>query len=118
MARGAVLRRKAYDELLRRKRESNGSTAFLVSSGHNLFFYSRYVRNGADDTMEIDFLIRRDRKICPVEVKSSDYREHSSLNKFRRKFGRSIGTCYILHTRDVEVREDVVCLPLYMASLL
>jgi len=68
--------------------------------------------------MQIDFLITRNSKICPVEVKSSVYREHSSLDKFRRKFSSRLGDAYILYQKDVLVKDGIIHLPLYMAQLL
>ena len=68
--------------------------------------------------MEIDFLIRRGDKICPVEVKSGNYRSHSSLDKFVGKFGKRIGEPLILYTKDVMGKDGIMHLPLYMASLL
>ena len=68
--------------------------------------------------MEIDFLIRRDKKICPVEVKSSTFKRHTSLDKFMKKFSRRIGESFILYQGDVMRREGVIHLPLYMAGLL
>lgn len=90
----------------------------LRSHGHKLYFYSRSDSVDRDNRMEIDFLIRRKRKICPVEVKSGEYRKHSSLDKFRRRFGGKIGQSYILYTKDILVKEDVVHLPVYMAMFL
>lgn len=90
----------------------------LRASGHKLFFYSRSDTNKRENNMEIDFLIRRKRKICPVEVKSGEYRKHSSLNKFKDKFAGKIGQPYILYTKDIYVKEDVIHLPVYMAMLL
>ena len=68
--------------------------------------------------MEIDFLIRKKRKICPIEVKSGVYRVHSSLDKFRTKFKGRIGQPYILYTKDIMIKEDVIHLPIYMAMFL
>jgi len=68
--------------------------------------------------MEIDFLIDLSGKICPVEVKSSAYKEHSSLDKFRHKFGSTLGEAYILYTKDIMVKNDVIHLPLYMTMFL
>jgi len=68
--------------------------------------------------MEIDFLIDINGKICPVEVKSSAYRAHSSLDKFRKKFSKKIGDSYILYTKDFMIKDDVKHLPLYMAMFL
>lgn len=90
----------------------------LRAKGHRLYFYSRSDTDNRENHMEIDFLIRQKKKICPVEVKSGAYRKHSSLDKFKRKFRGKIGQAYILYTKDILIREDVVHLPLYMAMFL
>jgi hypothetical protein len=90
----------------------------LRAGGHRLFFYSRSDTNNRENHMEIDFLIRKKRKICPVEVKSGVYRRHSSLDKFKTKFKGKIGQAYILYTKDILVKDDVIHLPLYMAMFL
>ena len=90
----------------------------LRAKGYRLFFYSRRGDNYRTDTMEIDFLLRKGAKICPVEVKSSAFRKHSSLDKFRRKFAKAIRESVLLYPRDVMVRDGVLHLPLYMAMCL
>ncbi len=96
----------------------NVVSQMLLCSGHNLFFYSRNDANGHANRMEIDFLIRQGRKICPIEVKSAAYRKHSSLDKFRARFSDRLGDGYILYGKDVMVKDGIVHLPLYMAGLL
>lgn len=90
----------------------------LRAAGHRLFFFSRSDTDNRSNHMEIDFLVRRKKRICPIEVKSGVYRKHSSLDKFRKKFSGRIGQSYILYTKDVMVKDQVVHLPLYMAFLL
>lgn len=90
----------------------------LRRNGHKLYFYSRSDKNNRENNMEIDFLIRKKRKICPVEVKSGGYRKHSSLDKFRSRFGGKIGQPYLLYPKDILVKEDVVHLPIYMTMFL
>lgn len=90
----------------------------LRANGHKLYFYSRSDTDKRENNMEIDFLIRHQRKICPVEVKSGAYRKHSSLDKFKSKFSGKIGQPYILYTKDIFVKENVVHLPIYMAMFL
>ena len=90
----------------------------LKRNGHNLFFYSRNDPKSRSNTMEIDFLISKNMKICPIEVKSSAYRPHSSLDKFRAKFSRTLGDAFILYTKDVMVKDGVIHLPIYMAMFL
>jgi len=90
----------------------------LRCNGHRLYFYSRSDSKSRKKTMEIDFLINRNNKISPVEVKSSAYRAHSSLDKFRGKFHRKLGDAYILYPKDIMIKDDVIHLPLYMVMFL
>lgn len=73
--------------------------------------------------MEIDFLIRKEEvtsrhNICPIEVKSTGRYALSSLDKYRRKFHSYLGQSYVLHSKDLDVKDGIVYLPLYMAGLL
>lgn len=88
------------------------------ANGRNLYFYSRSDSVKRENHMEIDFLIMENGKICPIEVKSSSYLTHSSLDKFANKFKGRIGRSYILYTKDIDVKDGIVCLPLYMASFM
>ena len=90
----------------------------LRYNGRRLYFYSRVNSANRQNMMEIDFLIANGKKICPVEVKTSAYRIHSSLDKFRKKFSARLGDAYILYTKDIMIKDDVVHLPLYMAMFL
>ena len=90
----------------------------LMAGGDELFFYSRNGKQGDVERMEIDFLVRRGDKICPVEVKSAAYQQHASLDKFRSRFGARLGIATILYAKDVMVKDGIVHLPIYMASLI
>jgi len=90
----------------------------LRYNGYKLYFYSRSDPVNRAKTMEIDFLIKIDKKINPIEVKSSAYRAHSSLDKFKTKFSKSLGDAYILYTKDIMIKEGTIHLPLYMAMFL
>ena len=90
----------------------------LVSNGCRLFYYRRG-RNDPKGQMEVDFLIRRGLKICPVEVKSSDdSTHHPSLDSFRKIFRKGMGPSYVLHPKDVSRKDGIIYLPLYMAQFL
>lgn len=90
----------------------------LRCNGRKLYFYSRSDNKDRKNHMEIDFLISRQKKICPIEVKSSAYNTHSSLDKFRAKFSKRIGQSYILYTKDLKEEGDILYLPIYMAMFL
>ncbi len=90
----------------------------LRRNGHKLYFYSRCDNLNRSNHMEIDFLVARKKKICPIEVKSGNYRRHSSLDKFMKKFSSKIGTPYILYPNDVVKKDGILHLPLYMTMFL
>ena len=68
--------------------------------------------------MEIDFLIRIDRKIVPIEAKSGKQYTTKFLLKFKEKFTNKVGMQYVLHEGDLRVEGEVVYLPYYMAAIL
>ena len=90
----------------------------LRRNGHKLYFYSRTDNTDRSNHMEIDFLIPDGKKISPIEVKSANYRSHSSLDKFRQKFSSKVGTSYIFYPGDVMWKDEIWHLPLYMAMFL
>ncbi len=95
----------------------------LKASGHELFFFSKSSATSAEDRMEIDFLISKPvitnrHNISPIEVKSGKNYTTTSLDKLKAKFAPMLAESYVLHVADVEVKEEVVYLPLYMAGLL
>jgi hypothetical protein len=68
--------------------------------------------------MEIDFLIPHQNKISPIEVKSSAYKKHSSLDKFMSRFKSKLSESFILYQKDFLLKDGVVHLPLYMTMFL
>jgi predicted AAA+ superfamily ATPase len=90
----------------------------LIASGHKLYFYSCSDKDNPKNTMEVDFLLTSGKKVCPIEVKSGDYKAHRSLDKFKDKFGTRVGTRYVIHTKDLRTENDIIYLPLYMAEFL
>lgn len=73
--------------------------------------------------MEVDFLIRKANvtsrhNISLIEVKSSVRYTLTSLQRCKNKFANQIGTAYVLHSKDLELRDETIFLPLYMAGLI
>ncbi len=89
----------------------------LVANGNELFYHS-FMNKSSRHNYEVDFLLARKNKICPIEVKSSGYKAHASLDAFGRKFSGRILQRYLIYTKDVRKEEDIVCLPVYMAGML
>ena len=97
----------------------------LRASGRKLRFYSRRDDGNSANTMEVDFLVVREYedagfkpRISPVEVKSTKRYGTKSLDKFKTKFGKRVGTSYVLHPKPLHVDGSRTCFPLYMAYLL
>jgi predicted AAA+ superfamily ATPase len=89
----------------------------LRASGNELFYYT-FPKKSGNHNYEVDFLLSRGEKICPVEIKSSGYKTHASLNAFCQKFSSRIQYKYLLYTKDLRRDGDILCLPVYMAGLL
>lgn len=93
----------------------------LQSSGNSLYYYTFKIENdsnGALRNYEIDFLISEKDKIYPIEVKSSGYKSHKSLDMFQDKYSSRIGRKYLIYTKDLRKESDIICLPVYMTGLL
>ena len=124
----AIASEELYRKLMLDKLEINKGmlvenlvAQMLRVSGHELYFFSNYSKTNSEETMEIDFLVRKPtvssrHNISPVEVKSSKNYTLTSLKKFRNKFGRQLSTPYVLHSADVKIEDGIVYLPLYMAG--
>lgn len=67
---------------------------------------------------EIDFLLSRGSKICSVEVKSSGYKSHASLDAFSKKFQDRISHRYLLYTKDIRQDADTQMMPVFLAMFL
>lgn len=89
----------------------------LRGNGHKLLFYVEYNEAGKP-VMEVDFLIRKDRKVIPIEAKSGKEYTTRSLLKFKTKFTNRVGLQYVLHECDLKRDDEVIYLPYYMAAVL
>ena len=96
----------------------NIAAQMLRRNGHKLYFYSRSDKESRENRLEIDFLISERGKLAAIEVKSGSYKSHSSLDKFKTKFRDRLSNSYILYTKDVMVKDDIIHLPIYMAMFL
>lgn len=88
----------------------------LTASGHRLFYYTW--AKDEKRNYEIDFLISRGAKICPIEVKASGYNAHASLDAFCRKYSSRVGDRYLVYTKDLGHDGETTLLPVYMTPLL
>lgn len=88
----------------------------LASSGNQLFYYTW--KRDEKHNYEIDFLISRGTKIQPIEVKSSGYTTHASLDEFCRIFHERVDKRFLIYTKDLKVEDKMIYLPMYMTPLI
>ena len=89
----------------------------LTASGNKLFYYTFPTETGKHN-YEIDFLLSRGNKICPIEVKSSGYKRHASLDAFCKKFSSRVLQRYLIYTKDLQKDEQTLFLPVYLTQFL
>ena len=113
-----------YEKLLRDKLSANLGYLYenavaqtLAASGNKLFYYT-FFNESSRHNYEIDFLLTRKNKICPVEVKSSGYKTHVSMDKFFEKYSSRILQKYLVYPKDLSKDEDTLCVPVYMTQFL
>lgn len=89
----------------------------LAANGNDLYYYT-FLNEKTRHNYEVDFLLTKRNKICPIEVKSWGYQTHASLDAFIGKFSDRIGDKYLIYTKDFKKDQDILCLPVYMAQFL
>ena len=89
----------------------------LKAAGHELYYYTFPTESGKHN-YEVDFLIADGDKVSPVEVKSSGYKAHTSLDAFCMKFSSRIRNKYLVYTKDLRKDGDVLYPPVYMTMFL
>lgn len=113
-----------YNKLLSDKLDANLGYVYenvvaqmLTAKGNNLFYYTMD-SNTSNHLYEIDFLMSVSDKICPIEVKSGNYRSHKSLDVFCDKFSSRIRDKYVIHTKDYKWENGINYIPVYMVPFL
>lgn len=113
-----------YNKLLSDKLEANLGYVYenavaqmLTAKGNHLFYYTMGSET-SNHLYEIDFLTSIGNKICPMEVKSGNYRGHKSLDVFCEKFSSRIRDKYVVHTKDYKWENGIHYIPVYMVPFI
>lgn len=96
----------------------NVVSQMLRSAGHSLYFYTFPADPEKKKYYEIDFLTSSDNKINPLEVKSSGYKTHRSLDVFIERYSSRISRPTMIYTKDLMWENGILYLPAYMTPLL
>ena len=89
----------------------------LVASGNRLFYHTLSSET-SNHYYEVDFILSRANKVCPIEVKSSGYNTHRSLDVFCKKYSDRVRQRYLVYTKDLRIEEQTLLLPVFMTGLL
>ena len=113
-----------YEKLLNDKLSANlgylyeNTVAQILTANGDALFYHTFMNESTRRNYKIDFILTRKNKVCPIEVKSSGYKTHASLDAFSRKFSDRILDKYLIYTKDFAKDEDIFCLPTYLVQFL
>lgn len=113
-----------YQKLMSDKLDANlgyvyeNMVAQMLTAAGNRFFYYTFPTETGKHNYEIDFLLSRGNKICPIEVKSSGYKRHASLDAFCQKFSNRVLQRYLIYTKDLQKDEQTLFLPVYLTQFL
>ena len=124
-----IVEENLYKQILHDKLSINEGMLFenaiaqlLVANGYRLFFYTQYNAEKKHNDIEIDFLLsngsKTKQKIFPIEVKSGVKYTTISLDRFVEKYHNRIGQAYIIHTKNLCRKGEILCIPSYMTICL
>ena len=113
-----------YEKLLSDKLSANLGYVYenivaqmLTAAGNKLFYYTWPTESGKHN-YEVDFLLSRGAKLWPLEVKSSGYKTHASLDAFCEKFSVRVGDRFLVYTKDLCKDGAVTLLPVMMTMFI
>ena len=89
----------------------------LTATGNKLFYHTWPTESGKHN-YEVDFLLSRGAKLWPLEVKSSGYKSHASLDAFCKKFSARVGERFLVYTKDYRKDGATTLLPVVMTMML
>ncbi len=89
----------------------------LKATGKDLFYHTIPYACGKK-RYEVDFVIKDGFKISPIEVRSSGYKAHASLDRFCEKYSGRIRNKYLVYTKDLRRENGIDCIPVYMTMFL
>ena len=89
----------------------------LTAAGSKLFYHTWPTESGKHN-YEVDFILSRGAKIWPLEVKSSGYKTHASIDAFCEKFSDRVSERFLVYTKDLRKDGATTLLPVMMTMFL
>ncbi len=95
----------------------NLAAQMIASTGRELYYHT-WEKKNSTHYYEIDFLISKGSKVSALEIKSSGVGKHESILEFMKKYSSHLKEAYIFSQRDVEKKDNIQYLPLYMLTFI
>lgn len=93
----------------------NVAAQMLFANSYEPYYYSwEQKTNDSKKKYEIDFVIYKNGKTIPFEIKSRNVSSIESLEEFRKKFAKKIGEKYIVSIKTLSYGDNLTYLPYYM----
>ena len=114
---------KIYIKLLSDKLDANlgylyeNAVAQIIASSDRRLYYYIFKNNLTTHNYEIDFLLIDNGKLVPIEVKSSETKNHKSINEFSKKYSSKISRRILFSQDDISKEEMLELKPIYLAPL-
>ncbi len=115
---------KIYAKLLSDKLEANlgflyeNAIAQMIKANGRELYYHTWKEEEKVHSYEVDFLISSKGKIIPIEVKSSETKNHTSINSFCKKYSKVISRRILFSQRDVGNEGMLEFKPIYLAPII
>lgn len=90
----------------------------LRAAGHTLYYYTFPAREDLKKHYEVDFLLTKGDKLIPIEVKSSGYKTHKSLDAFCEKFSSRIDHPVLINAKPPRCEGTLIMIPAYLTTFL
>ena len=113
-----------YSKLLSDKLEydlgylyENVVAQMIVASGRNLYYHTWRDKDKTHSN-EVDFLITNKNKIIPIEVKSSNIKNHKSIDLFVEKYTQIVGRRFLFSQKDISHDGMLELMPIYLVPFI
>ena len=112
-----------YNKLLSNKLDANlgylyeNAVAQIIAANDRKLYYHTWYDKDKRSSYEVDFLTSDNNKIIPIEVKSSDVNNHSSINKFSNKYSSCISRRILFSQNDIGHDNMLELIPIYLAPI-
>lgn len=90
------------------------AVAQIITATDTELYYHTWRKENSTHSYEVDFIVQKDTKIIPIEVKSSASKKHESIDNFYKKYSKNVAELYLFSQKDVGHDNELKLKPIYM----